>query len=74
MEILSSFSKRSDEPRHIGAKTQTHVPSRILFLWTTAQIEQELASLVRLLFTQRTDCISVRIVIIVLYCQHVWLC
>ena len=55
MEILSGFGKRSDEPRQTGAKTQTGVPSRILFLWTTAQIEQELASRVRLLFTQRTD-------------------
>ena len=72
MEFLSSFSKRSDESRQIGAKTQTDVPSRILFLWTTAQIEQEIASLVRLLFTQCTDSIIVRIVIIVLCCQHVW--
>ena len=55
MEILSSFSKRSDESRQIGAETQTGVPSRILFLWTTAQIEQEIASLVRLLFAQRTE-------------------
>ena len=55
VEILSSFSKRSDESRQIGAKTLTDVPSRILFLWTTAQIEQEIASLVWLLFTQRTD-------------------
>ena len=55
-----------------GTKTQTDVPSRIQFLWATAQIEQEIASLVRLLFTQRTDCIIVRIVIIVLCCQHVW--
>ena len=48
MEFLSSFSKRSDESRQIGAKTQTDVPSRILFLWTTAQFEQEIASLVRM--------------------------
>ena len=42
-------------PGKFVQKPYTGVPSRILFLWTTAQIEQEIASLVRLLFTQRTD-------------------
>ena len=42
IEILSSSSKRTNESRQIGALTQTGVPSWILFLCTTAQIEQEI--------------------------------
>ena len=73
MEILSCFSKRSDESRQIGPETQAGVHVESCSFGPLRKIEQEITTLVRLLFAQRTESLIVEAVIIVLCNQHLWL-